>query len=73
LALDDLEMHMVEFQNNSVWMATYNAMRKELEMFEHIPKTEPFSQNLAPGRKKVCHKSTSTLMCEIMLFIIHQI
>jgi hypothetical protein len=41
-------------------------------MFEHIPKTEewyvPFSQNLAQARKKVCHPSTSTLMCGIMLF-----
>jgi hypothetical protein len=38
--LDDLEMQMIEFQQNSVWMATYNEIMAELKMFEHIPKTE---------------------------------
>jgi hypothetical protein len=31
---------MIAFQQNSVWMATYSEIWAELEMFEHILKTE---------------------------------
>jgi hypothetical protein len=40
LASADLEMQMIAFQQKSVLMATYNQIRAELEMSEHILKTE---------------------------------
>lgn len=40
LALHNLEMQMIECQKNSVQMATYNEIKAELEIFQHIPKTE---------------------------------
>jgi len=40
LALHNLEMQTIEFQQNSVWKATCNEIRAELEMSEHIPNRE---------------------------------